>query len=192
MRSLLDMKDSLIQEVNENIQQIRLHIREFAPKTINEAESYAIRLEAHRLAERQRGNSLHQSAPHGSSVTVCQTLKQAAPDKKEEIDIKTLNESTKALNSTSKQLIKTLKRGNSEQNRFSNTRTNSWNGNQSYNKIYFMLDINTNLLRLTEIFSIKVLYQMLICMQSFLTELSCIKTHSIAKGWMDKPFLLLL
>ncbi|KAK3592803.1 hypothetical protein CHS0354_009247 [Potamilus streckersoni] len=86
-----------------------LRIRELGPKTINEAESHTIRLEAHRLTERQRGNSLHQSAQHGSSVTVCQTLKQAVPDKKEEIDIKTLNESIRALNSTSKQLIETLK-----------------------------------------------------------------------------------
>ncbi|OWF39876.1 hypothetical protein KP79_PYT25154 [Mizuhopecten yessoensis] len=40
--------------------EMRLRVREIPPKTINEAETHAIRLEAHRLADRHRGKSVHQ------------------------------------------------------------------------------------------------------------------------------------
>jgi hypothetical protein len=49
--------DYFIGDIPES--EIRLRLREVGPKTINEAENIAVRLEALRIADRQKGRAVH-------------------------------------------------------------------------------------------------------------------------------------
>ena len=72
--------DSFIDALNES--DIRLRLREVSPKSIFEAEQIALRMEAHRLADRQRSRligSVHESSENVTQVTATPNTTQNKP-----------------------------------------------------------------------------------------------------------------
>ncbi|XP_069106987.1 uncharacterized protein [Argopecten irradians] len=91
--------------------EMRLRVRELRPKTINEAETHAIRLEAHRLADRQRGKTVHQVCQEELlNIPVNQVqFRDADHTEGEQVDIGTLTRSILGLERATKQLTQTIK-----------------------------------------------------------------------------------
>lgn len=137
--------DHFIDSISDS--EIRLRIRELRPKNINEAETHAIRLEAHRLADKQMGKTAHQ---YNRSVNYTQTSEQEIHKNAEEIDLATLNRSILSLGRSTKQtnqnilsaIEKTLTKlsqnqGQTYQQQYPSRRRNDWNNNGQYQNQQF-------------------------------------------------------
>lgn len=104
--------------------EIRLRLREVGPKTINEAENIAVRLEALRIADRQKSKSVR--------------VAEAADGRESSNEISELRESVKHLRNEVSD-IKTNKGGNKNRNGNhkpwnNNYRSNNYQGNENYRR----------------------------------------------------------
>lgn len=106
---------------------IRLRIRELRPKNINEAETHAVRLEAHRLADKQRGKSLHVTQ-RSVYQTQTQSPQHYIETDGEQVSVGALTRSILNLERTTKHLITTLGQNDRPQSH-NNRQRNVWNGN---------------------------------------------------------------
>lgn len=114
----------------------RLRIRELRPKNLNEAETHAIRLEAHRLADKQRSKAIHMISEEDRTVCHTQMLYPAKMADQEGIDIVTLNKSIQALHKTTKNLVDQRNSGFTSNGQNPKPR-NRWNGNGNGNNQVF-------------------------------------------------------
>ncbi|XP_069125562.1 uncharacterized protein DDB_G0283697-like [Argopecten irradians] len=114
--------------------ELRLRLRELRPKNINEAETHAVRLEAHRLADRQRGKavkSVQITDKSPAEASMCQENRHPVTNDGEVLDIGSLTRCMFNLDRSTKLLVKALNnQGNKPANQ-PQRQPSVWNNNSN-------------------------------------------------------------